>query len=117
MTITSETQSVGAATLCYACMRPIQFCVCGDALAHRWLHDAVCRAEKTDPELFSPPGWSGRWAGQVAEAKQVCARCPVTALCVAVAYATGDDATIRGGLTPDERRTTRQAARLNGGGR
>ena len=41
-----------------------------------WRHDAICRDE--DPELFFPVGTSGPALMQIAEAKSVCRRCPVT---------------------------------------
>lgn len=46
-----------------------------------WRHKAVCREE--DPELFFPVGNSGPALAQIAKAKVVCNRCPVTAQCLA----------------------------------
>ena len=43
-----------------------------------WRHKAVCRDE--DPELFFPVGNSGPALAQVAAAKKVCNRCPVTSM-------------------------------------
>ena len=46
-----------------------------------WRHKAVCREE--DPELFFPVGNSGPALAQIASAKLVCNRCPVTNQCLA----------------------------------
>ncbi len=67
-----------------------------------WQARAACRDE--DPELFFPVGNLGPAARQEAEAKAVCARCPVAAQCLAYAMRTGQDYGIWGGMTPDERR-------------
>ena len=46
-----------------------------------WRHEAVCRDE--DPELFFPVGNSGPALTQIAKAKLVCNRCPVSsAVCL-----------------------------------
>lgn len=64
-----------------------------------------------DGDLFFPIG-SGPWAAeQAAEAKAVCARCPVTAECLTWAVAEGFGHGIWGGLTEEERRRPRPAAR------
>jgi WhiB family redox-sensing transcriptional regulator len=62
-----------------------------------------------DPELFFPAKGEH---GKAARAKQVCARCPVRAACLADAMATRDQFGIRGGLTPNERRLERLQGRL-----
>lgn len=75
-----------------------------------WLDAAACRG--MDPEDFLPPlEDSGRPFGaevlaRIDAARQVCAGCPVTAECLADGDArTGwRDHSIRGGLTPRERR-------------
>ena len=46
-----------------------------------WRHEALCRDE--DPELFFPVGNSGPALAQIASAKLVCNRCPVTNQCLA----------------------------------
>lgn len=46
---------------------------------YSWFDLAACRDE--DPELFFPEGSSNRAYAQAAEAKQVCARCPVVDRC------------------------------------
>ena len=55
-----------------------------------WRHKAICRDE--DPELFFPVGNSGPALAQIADAKLVCARCPVTADCLSWALKSGQDA-------------------------
>lgn len=54
-----------------------------------WRHEAVCRDE--DPELFFPVGNSGPALTQIAQAKLVCNRCPVTSQCLKWALETGQD--------------------------
>ncbi|HVV08980.1 WhiB family transcriptional regulator [Amycolatopsis sp.] len=67
-----------------------------------WRHRAACRDE--DPELFFPVSEMGPGARQVAQAKAVCARCPVRAECLTSALDDGLDFGIFGGLTGGERR-------------
>jgi WhiB family transcriptional regulator, redox-sensing transcriptional regulator len=71
-----------------------------------WRHRAACRDE--DPELFFPVGTSGPALSQVAEAKAVCTRCPVTASCLAWALESGQDAGVWGGMSEDERRALKR---------
>lgn len=71
-----------------------------------WRHEAVCRDE--DPELFFPVGNSGPALAQIAKAKVVCNRCPVTAQCLAWALETGQDAGVWGGMSEDERRALKR---------
>jgi WhiB family redox-sensing transcriptional regulator len=73
-----------------------------------WTRDAACR--DADPELFFPVSDLGPGARQVAEAKAVCATCPVREACLAFALAEGLDAGVFGGLTDAERRKLRRAA-------
>ncbi|MER5838702.1 WhiB family transcriptional regulator, partial [Streptomyces sp. NPDC002130] len=54
-----------------------------------WRHNAICRDE--DPELFFPVGNSGPALAQIADAKVVCNRCPVTAECLSWALESGQD--------------------------
>jgi WhiB family redox-sensing transcriptional regulator len=65
-----------------------------------WRHRAICRDE--DPELFFPISNDGPGRAQAAEAKAVCARCPVIHDCRDWARATGMTG-IWGGTTEDER--------------
>ncbi|WP_322755987.1 WhiB family transcriptional regulator [Frankia sp. Cas3] len=68
-----------------------------------WRHRSACRDE--DPELFFPVGTTGPVVErQVAAAKAVCRRCPVSAACLSWALATGQDAGVWGGLDENERR-------------
>lgn len=70
-----------------------------------WTDLAACRGE--DPELFYPVSTTGPALVQVAEAKQVCAGCPVTDDCLNWALRAGEPAGIWGGTTPEERRYLR----------
>ena len=63
-----------------------------------WRHNAVCRDE--DPELFFPVGNSGPALAQIADAKLVCNRCPVTTECLSWALESGQDAGVWGGMRP-----------------
>ena len=74
-----------------------------------WRHRAACRDE--DPELFFPLSEIGPGARQTAQAKAVCARCPVRAECLDYALDNGLDHGIYGGVTESERRTLRRTAR------
>lgn len=71
-----------------------------------WRHDAICRDE--DPELFFPVGTSGPALMQIAEAKTVCRRCPVTESCLAWALESGQDSGVWGGMSEDERRALKR---------
>lgn len=71
-----------------------------------WRQRAACAAPDVDPEWFFPePGHTANLA------RQVCARCPVKAPCLADALAWSDEHGIRGGLTPRERRRLRERTR------
>lgn len=70
-----------------------------------WRHRAVCRDE--NPELFHPVGTSGPALLQIAEAKAVCRRCPVTAECLAFAMS-GSHHGVWGGMSEDERRAMKR---------
>src|SRR6185503_7778079 len=69
-------------------------------------HKAVCRDE--DPELFFPVGNSGPALAQIADAKIVCNRCPVTTDCLTWALDSGQDAGVWGGMSEDERRALKR---------
>ena len=71
-----------------------------------WRHKAICRDE--DPELFFPVGTSGPAIAQIADAKLVCGRCPVTAECLSWALESGQDAGVWGGMSEAERLTLRR---------
>ena len=61
-----------------------------------------------DPELFFPVGTSGPALMQIAEAKSVCRRCPVTESCLQWALESGQDAGVWGGMSEDERRALKR---------
>lgn len=67
-----------------------------------WRERAACR--NCDPELFFPVSDIGPGSQQVADAKAVCAQCPVRAKCLEFALDNGLDYGVFGGLTGDERR-------------
>lgn len=71
-----------------------------------WRHRAACREE--DPEMFFPVGNSGPALLQIAEAKTVCRRCPVSSECLSWALASGQDAGVWGGMSEDERRAMKR---------
>jgi WhiB family redox-sensing transcriptional regulator len=71
-----------------------------------WRHRAICRDE--DPELFHPVGTSGPALLQLAEAKRVCQRCPVTEACRDFALGNGIDSGVYGGMSEDERRALKR---------
>jgi WhiB family redox-sensing transcriptional regulator len=76
-----------------------------------WRADAVCGQPHVDAELFFPVARVGpAYEAQVAAAKAVCARCPVTAECLADALVGIPDG-IAGGLTEQERRALLAAGR------
>ncbi|HUY46066.1 MAG TPA: WhiB family transcriptional regulator [Streptosporangiaceae bacterium] len=78
-----------------------------------WRERAACRL--ADPALFSEPDSSEGSPGEererrVAAAKRFCCGCPVRAECLADAAAKDDQAAIRGGLTPPQRRAAARPA-------
>jgi WhiB family redox-sensing transcriptional regulator len=76
-----------------------------------WRARASCR--DVDPELFYPVGdvWEGEGnERQAAQAKAVCAQCPVRELCLADALERGDAWAVLGGTLPEERRAPAYAA-------
>ncbi|MFH8799163.1 WhiB family transcriptional regulator [Streptomyces sp. NPDC017936] len=66
-----------------------------------WLRSAACTGE--DPELFFPVGTSGPALRDTADAKRVCARCPVTAACLDYALGSGPMSGVWGGTGEEER--------------
>ena len=72
----------------------------------------ACRDE--DPDLFFPVGSSGPALLQAAEAKAVCAGCPVRIDCLSYAIETGQSAGVWGGASEEERRAIRSAALAGG---
>ena len=75
---------------------------------HPWRERAACKDLPT--ELFFPNGEGDSVAEQVAEARAVCAVCPVREDCLEFAITTRQDDGIWGGLTEEERRRMRRRA-------
>jgi WhiB family transcriptional regulator, redox-sensing transcriptional regulator len=71
-----------------------------------WRSAAACRS--ADPELFFPVSGFGQALKQVAEAKAICARCPVRRQCLAFALRTRQPHGIWGGMTEEERAVIRR---------
>ena len=86
------------------------------AVTSRWTERAACRDAGVDPELFFPLSDAGPALRQVAAAKAVCARCPVTTECLTWALRAGEAAGIWGGTTAEERRLLRRAPLPDGAG-
>jgi WhiB family redox-sensing transcriptional regulator len=74
-----------------------------------WQRFASCRA--LDPALFFPAGTTGQAVADIAWAKGICAACPVRLACLEYAVATDQQYGVWGGMTEDERRSTRRANR------
>ena len=71
------------------------------AAGRDWRSAAACRS--ADPELFFPITAFGQALEQVAQAKAICARCPVRRECLAFALRTRQPHGIWGGMTEEER--------------
>lgn len=74
--------------------------------AYDWRDDASCNG--IDGELFFPVAHTKGWRAQTAQAKTVCARCPVRQACLDYALDTGQKAGVWGGLTETERQRLRE---------
>ncbi len=74
-----------------------------------WMDVGACR--EAEPELFFPVSSAGPALAQVAAAKAVCARCVVREECLQYALETAQDHGVWGGLSEEERRAVRRAAR------
>lgn len=71
-----------------------------------WAANALCRTDSTiDPSLFDTDPMRSKkgMAIRDAEAKAVCARCPVRAECLAHALFYEEPESVWGGLNPAER--------------
>lgn len=73
--------------------------------------DAACAS--SDPELFFPDGLTGR-SEKIAQAKEICATCPIAVQCLQHAIL-NDEEGIWGGTTPAERRHLKKSRTLNVG--
>jgi WhiB family redox-sensing transcriptional regulator len=80
----------------------------GLVVDRNWRDRAACRSE--DPELFFPVGDDGPALRQVAQARAVCARCPVVAECLSFALVALSEG-VAGGLTVEERRNRGRTSR------
>jgi WhiB family transcriptional regulator, redox-sensing transcriptional regulator len=74
-----------------------------------WMSHGACR--DTDPELFFPVAATGPALDQIAEAKAVCAHCPVLTDCLSYALETRQDSGVWGGTSEQERRAFRRDTR------
>lgn len=72
-----------------------------------WVARALCAG--MEPEVFFPEGVDGPALLDVANAKAVCANCPVREECLDWALRIGEAHGIWGGTTPSERRMLRRA--------
>jgi WhiB family transcriptional regulator, redox-sensing transcriptional regulator len=66
-----------------------------------WRSAAACWS--ADPDLFFPVSAFGKALEQVAEAKAICARCPVRRQCLAFALRTRQVHGVWGGTSEEER--------------
>ena len=66
-----------------------------------WAELAACKDE--DPELFFPISAVGPGARQTAQAKAVCARCPVIDACLKHALSVREPYGVWGGMSEEER--------------
>jgi WhiB family redox-sensing transcriptional regulator len=71
-----------------------------------WESQAACL--DSDPELFFPIGPAGPALLQVAQAKTICARCPVRCDCLQFALATHQVHGVWGGTSEEERQLLRR---------
>lgn len=78
----------------------------GHADPDGWASQGAC--QRSDPELFFPVTPTGPAAVQIAQAKDVCACCPVRRECLEFALESGQKFGVWGGTTEDERRTLRR---------
>ena len=74
----------------------------------RWEPGARERLVLAAVDLFNERGYDATTVAQIAEAKIVCNRCPVTAECLSWALESGQDAGVWGGMSEDERRALKR---------
>lgn len=77
--------------------------------AAAWQDHPFRQCQDQDPELFFPVGHGPRAIRQTAEAKAVCAGCPVIEQCLRYALDTYQEG-VWGGTTDDERKALRKVA-------
>lgn len=75
-----------------------------------WLRSAACA--DTDPDPFFPVGTKGPALEEVAAAKRICSRCPVTSECLAWALSSGQASGVWGGTCEEERAALIRDGRL-----
>ncbi len=71
-----------------------------------WRRSAACA--ELDPRMFFPVGTTGHALDEIAEAKAVCAHCPVRTACLQFALSTNQEFGVWGGKDEDERRSLRR---------
>jgi WhiB family transcriptional regulator, redox-sensing transcriptional regulator len=74
--------------------------------ATNWRASGACL--HADPDLFFPISSAGRALSQIAQAKAICASCPVIRECAEFAYANTPIQGIWGGTTAEERQKARR---------
>lgn len=72
----------------------------------QWLASGACAS--ADPDLFYPISYHGAAVAQVAQARRICAGCPVRSRCLGFALETREPEGIWGGTTPAERARARR---------
>jgi WhiB family redox-sensing transcriptional regulator len=77
-----------------------------------WRRSAACR--DVDPSVFFPVGLTGPAIQQIADAKAICANCPVRLVCLQYALAHHQDDGVWGGYDEGERRELRRRWRRLG---
>ena len=77
--------------------------------AANWRSAGACLS--ADPDLFFPISSAGPGARQIAQAKVICAGCPVRRECLDFALAHDQVYGIWGGTTPDDRQRARRRKR------
>ena len=80
--------------------------VLSDPLEASWRELAACTAH--DPNLFFPVGDTGPALEQIAQAKQICAECPIKVECLTYAIESNQVNGVWGGTTEQERRLMRR---------
>lgn len=85
--------------------------------AERWWERAACK--DADETLFYLHGNAAAWETdtgreQAAEARAICAGCPVALICRTEAVEQRDGDTFRGGMTPQERRLWQRREHIGG---
>jgi WhiB family transcriptional regulator, redox-sensing transcriptional regulator len=75
-----------------------------------WRSLSACRGE--DPDLFFPAARTVTVFVQLARAKAICARCPVTDECLRYALTTGQQYGVWGGTSEEERNSMRRLLRV-----